>query len=122
MNYLDQSAPPPASLNGARPARPAIQKDRLFPKYAIDYFDQLRKQYTLLLEATKAQPPQVVTDLFRQEERGSATWADIFALETARLYGIPDDQLAMEVLRFRSRFSARSCGCIRRPGSSDAVR
>jgi hypothetical protein len=99
------------TLGSSAPRR----RDALFPKYAHDYFEQLRQQYMLMLENTTATsppgtPPVVpptIVDLFRRHEDNPTgiTWGDVFTLETAYLFAIPDDRLQPEVLLFRSRYS-----------------
>ncbi len=81
-------------------------KDRLFPKYADDYFAQLRKQYTLLLDQTGAGPPPTIVRLFADAdaEPERVSWADLFALESAYLYAIGDDRVAAELTYARERY------------------
>jgi hypothetical protein len=81
-------------------------KDRLFPKYARHYFDQLREQYELLLENTHGTISPTVANLDRKIAANprATSWADVFALETAYLYAIPPERLAAEVLLARDRY------------------
>jgi hypothetical protein len=83
-----------------------VQKDALFPRYAIDYFRQLRLQYELLVERNNVVPPPSVTALFARVDADASktTWADVFFLETAYLYALPDDRLAAELAIFRYRY------------------
>jgi len=99
------------------PARSAPRRrDALFPKYANDYFEQLRQQYMLMLDNTAAasaaagqtvKPPPTIVELLARHAADPAgiNWADVFTLETAYLFAIPDDRLQPEVLLFRSRYS-----------------
>src|SRR5579875_3075103 len=70
-------------------------KDQPFPKYAHDYFGQLREQYQLVLEQTQqAAPPSIAALMQRaQTEPEKVSWSDVFALETAYLYAIPQTDL-----------------------------
>jgi hypothetical protein len=81
-------------------------KDAYFPRFAIDYFRQLRNQYELLLEVGGSEAPATIVDLFARIDRDgtSTTWADVFTLEAAYLYALPDERLVSEVLFFRSRY------------------
>jgi hypothetical protein len=85
-------------------------KDQPFPKYARDYFAQLRAQYQLLLEETPAHPRASIAKLIADAEQApdSVTWADVFTLETAYLYALADsgdlDRLRAEVLYVRKRY------------------
>ncbi len=81
-------------------------KDRLFPKFASDYFAQLRQQYTLVLDQSNAAPPTTIVRLFEAADAAPAdvSWADIFALETAYLYAIPDQRVAAELAYARERY------------------
>gem|GEM_PF-3177507 len=102
---------------GKRPTqRVPRRRDRLFPKYAHDYFEQLRQQYMLMLENTAAigpaagqtvAPPPTIEALIAAYHRNptSITWSDVFTLETAYLYAIHDDRLQSELLLFRGRYS-----------------
>jgi hypothetical protein len=86
-----------------------VPKDQPFPKYAHDYFEQLRQQYQLLLEETGQQPKPTVAELIAkaQQSPDAVTWADVFTLETAYLYALADsgdlDRLRAEVLYARTR-------------------
>jgi len=98
------------------PSRSAPRRrDALFPKYAHDYFEQLRQQYLLMLDNTAATsgapghtvapPPTIVALIARHAaEPTNISWGDVFTLETAYLFAIPDDRLQPEVLLFRSRY------------------
>ncbi len=87
-----------------------VRKDEPFPKYAGDYFAQLRAQYQLLLEETavpsRASVAKLIADA--QQAPGGITWADVFTLETAYLYALADsgdlDRLRAEVLYARKRY------------------
>jgi len=85
-------------------------KDQPFPKYARDYFAQLRAQYQLLLEETPAHPRASIAQLIANADQApdSVTWADVFTLETAYLYALADsgdlDRLRAEVLYVRKRY------------------
>jgi hypothetical protein len=89
----------------ARTSKNVVPKDALFPPYAIDYFRQLRLQYELLVERGVT-PSPAVTALFARVEQddSTTTWADVFFLETAYLYALPDERLAAEVVFFRDRY------------------
>ena len=103
--------------SGPKPARPAPRRsDALFPKYAHDYFEQLRQQYMLMLDNTAAMgttagqtltPPPTIVALIQayEEDPTRITWSDVFTLETAYLFAIHDDRLQSEVLLFRSRYN-----------------
>ncbi|MDQ6942583.1 MAG: hypothetical protein M3169_08740 [Candidatus Eremiobacteraeota bacterium] len=102
---------------GPKPARPAPRRrDALFPKYAHDYFEQLRQQYLLMLDNTATvgpsagqtlTPPPTILALIQAYEADPTrmTWSDVFTLETAYLFAIHDDRLQSEVLLFRSRYN-----------------
>jgi hypothetical protein len=89
------------------PRQPGVQpKDRPFPPYARDYFNQLLQQYMLLLDKTAQKPPpsiaQLITDVKAQPD--ATAWSDIFALESAYLYAIPPERLPDEVQLARDRY------------------
>jgi hypothetical protein len=102
---------------GGPPARLVPRRsDALFPKYAHDYFEQLRQQYLLMLDNTVASgatagqtltPPPTIVALIEAYEADPTrmTWSDVFTLETAYLFAIHDDRLQSEVLLFRSRYN-----------------
>ncbi len=85
------------------------QKDRPFPKYAKDYFNQLREQYLLLLEAPCSSPRTIPRSTQRLLEKADTkpddlSWGDVFALETAYLYAVPAERLPDELLLARDRY------------------
>jgi hypothetical protein len=96
------------------------QKDRPFPRYAADYFQQVRQQYEILVEESGAALPSVVRSLLaridgvlaeatsdkdrRRRLRETVTWADVFALETATIYALDDAKLAAALWTVRVRY------------------
>lgn len=85
-------------------------KDRAFPKYARDYFEQLRGQYQLLLEQTPQQQPTAsIATLIADAKQhlNDVSWSDVFTLESAYLFAIIDsggvERLRAEVILARNR-------------------
>jgi hypothetical protein len=76
------------------------------PKAGRIYFSQLRHEYLLRLELAHQQPSPTVLDLFQAVDANpkAMTWADVFALELAKLQAVPDAQLADQLLLMRGRY------------------
>jgi hypothetical protein len=95
-------------------------KDRPFPRYAADYFRQVREQYQILIEQRGIAPPPSVASLLERVDqalaaatddhdrgrrlRQTVTWADVFALETATIYAMDATQLAAALWTVRLRY------------------
>ncbi len=95
-------------------------KDRPFPRYAADYFQQVREQYEILVQEGGSVPPPLVRALLaridavlaeatgdkdrRRRLHETVTWADVFALETATIYALDDAQLAATLWTVRLRY------------------
>jgi hypothetical protein len=84
----------------------ARQKDKAFPQVALDYFDQLLPQYDLMLADSGEKRTAAIEALLARVAQMPAetSWADVFALESAYLYAIPDFRLQAEMVALRSRF------------------
>ncbi|MEA2721476.1 MAG: hypothetical protein QOJ39_3340, partial [Candidatus Eremiobacteraeota bacterium] len=84
------------------------EKDKPFPRYARDYFEQLLEQYMLLLNEQNAQPPAAIAAIIAKAKANpdDVNWADVFALETAYLYAVPDDRLEAELRLARDRYQS----------------
>jgi hypothetical protein len=83
------------------------EKDRPFPRYAADYFNQLLQQYLLLVQVTPGRtiPPSIAELIAKAAAQpNEMTWADVFTLETAFLYALPKERLADELQLARDRY------------------
>ncbi len=83
-----------------------LKRDAQFPEYAKDYFHQIREQYDLLIDESGAQRPASVSALIAktQDRTYQIAWADVFLIETAYLYAVPDGRLGQELSRLRARY------------------
>ena len=77
-----------------------------FPKYAIDYFEQIRRQYELLLADSNRQPPISIQGVMTNAlaSPNTVTWADVFALESAMYYALPNDRVRPEFAQVMQRY------------------
>jgi hypothetical protein len=81
-------------------------RSKRVPASGRSYFEQLHRQYTLLLEFTGTPPSKTILDIFEKVDGkpDDVTWAEIFAVELACLQSAPNEQLPDQLLRLRSRF------------------